>query len=167
MKLRIAGFEDESVVDGPGIRLVIFFQGCPHQCEGCHNPKTLDPLAGEVYDIEDVKEEITAARGITGVTFSGGEPFLQTEALAELVKFTKTLDLHVVIYSGYTYEELLASVAKEPKIEEILQDADILIDGKYIKDQRDLSIAFRGSRNQRIINLPASRQSGRVVTQPY
>lgn len=163
MKVQLAGFESESVVDGPGIRLVVFFQGCPHRCEGCHNPNTFDPLAGEIYDIEDIKGEITAARGITGVTFSGGEPFLQLEALAELVRFVKTRGLHVVIYSGYTYEELMTSASKET-VGEILQDTDILIDGKYLKAQRDLSIAFRGSRNQRIVDVPATRQRGQVVT---
>ena len=164
MKLHLAGFESESVVDGPGIRFVVFFQGCPHHCEGCHNPKTLDPSAGEVYGIEDVKGEITAARGITGVTFSGGEPFLQPEALVQLVKFVKELGLHVIIYSGYTYEELVSMAAKENTIEEILQHTDILIDGKYLKAQKDLSLAFRGSSNQRIIDVSATSQSGQVVT---
>ena len=161
MKIRIAGFEALSVVDGPGIRFVVFLQGCPHHCEGCHNPQALDPSAGEVYELDIVKNEIKSASGITGVTFSGGEPFLQAEALAELVEFTKELGLNIMLYTGYTYQELEDKKDIEA-IAKILGLTDILVDGPFIKSERDISLAFRGSRNQRIIDIQKTRASGKV-----
>ena len=164
MKIRLAGFEPESVVDGPGIRFVIFTQGCPHFCAGCHNPQTHNPFAGEEYEIDIIKEEITAAKGITGITISGGEPFLQPEALSELVDHAKSIGLHVVVYSGYIYEDLLILGQQNPSIINVLEKADILIDGPFIKAERDISLAFRGSRNQRIIDLNKTRSQGYIVT---
>lgn len=164
MHIRLAGFEKESVVDGPGIRLVIFTQGCTHHCEGCHNPQSIDPQGGEIYALEAIKEEIKAAHGISGVTFSGGEPFLQAEAVAELAKFTKNLSLNVVVYTGYLYEELAALAEINPYFQEILDYADILVDGPFVLAERDLSLAFRGSRNQRVIDLQNTKKNGYVVT---
>lgn len=161
MKIRIAGFEALSVVDGPGIRFVVFFQGCHHNCDGCHNPQALDPSAGEEYELDIVKAEIKSASGITGVTFSGGEPFLQTEALAELVQFTKELGLNIMLYTGYTYQEL-ADKKDIEAIDKILELADILVDGPFIKSERDISLAFRGSRNQRVIDIQKTRASSKI-----
>lgn len=162
-ELRISGIEPESIVDGPGIRYTVFVQGCPHHCEGCHNPQTHDFDGGRLVDMENIVKEIQKNPLLSGVTFSGGEPFCQPEALCELGQAIKALGLNLVCYSGYTFEELLKLSEKNPAILELLRLTDILIDGKFILKEKSLLLKFRGSRNQRIINVPASLQAGRVV----
>ncbi len=159
MKLRIAGITPESVVDGPGIRLVIFLQGCPHDCEGCHNPLTHDYKGGREIEAAELIAEIEEAKLIRGITLSGGEPFLQAEALLEVARAAKTKDLSVVAYSGYLFEELAA----RSDARALLEYVDILIDGPFILAERDLKLAFRGSANQRLLNVPLSLQSGEAV----
>lgn len=165
MHLRIAGITDESVVDGPGIRMVIYTQGCPHHCPGCHNPETHDPQGGSVVDTDKLLAIIRQAKGklIRGVTFSGGEPFLQARALAVLAKAVKAEGLDVVTYSGYYLEQLLVQAARHQEIRDLLSHTDILVDGPYVAALRDLRLAFRGSRNQRLIDVPASLAAGRPI----
>lgn len=154
MKLRVAGIIKESVVDGPGIRYVIFAQGCLHNCPGCHNPQTHDLNGGFEMDVYDIIEEITKSSHISGVTFSGGEPFLQAEAFACLAEAIKSHNLNIVTYTGYTLEELLNS-GDLGKIN-LLKLSEVLIDGKFKINERDLSLKFRGSGNQRIIDVKSS-----------
>lgn len=163
MKIRLAGIVNDSVVDGPGIRVAVFAQGCPHACPGCHNPHTHDPREGMEMDTEDVMAEIRRARYIGGVTFTGGEPFLQAEAFIELARKVKSSKLHLVIYSGYVFEELLALGKTNAHYLNLLSYADLLVDGPYIQEKRDLSLAFRGSRNQRIVNVKDSLACGRAI----
>lgn len=151
MELRIAGIVKESVVDGPGFRYVIFAQGCSHGCKGCHNPDTHDPAGGYAVDIEDLFADIKQCKNIDGVTFSGGEPFLQAEPFTKLAERLKEAGINILCYSGYTFEELLASNNKS--YESLLNLIDTLIDGPYVEELRDLSLAFRGSGNQRIIDV--------------
>lgn len=162
MKMRLGGFSPESVVDGPGIRAVVFAQGCPHHCRGCHNPESWDFTGGYEMDTEQVAEMILENRHVRGVTFGGGEPFAQAQAFAELARRLRPAGLGVVAYSGYTFEQLLEMTKIEPAVGELLEQVDILIDGSYREEERDLSLAFRGSRNQRIIDVPASLVSGRA-----
>ncbi len=156
--LRIAGTVSDSVVDGPGIRYTIFTQGCPHHCDGCHNPDTHDPSGGSVADIPKILDQIEKNKLLKGVTFSGGEPFLQAKALFLLAKEIKNRrkDLNFIVYSGYTFEELLSLAEKDPAILSLLSECDLLIDGKFEKDQRKLSLMFRGSENQRVLSLKES-----------
>lgn len=163
MELRIAGIARESVVDGPGMRLVIFTQGCPHNCPGCHNPETHDPAGGKLIDSTEIITMIEQSRLIRGVTFSGGEPFLQAEILANIAYVTKKMGLDIVTYTGFLYEKLLAHAATDLAIAALLQHTDILIDGPYKKEERDLRLAFRGSKNQRLIDVPQSLTAGQVV----
>jgi anaerobic ribonucleoside-triphosphate reductase activating protein len=156
MKLRVAGMVPESIVDGPGIRLVLFVQGCSHRCPGCHNPETHDPAGGTVWTTGDLLRQITAARGIDGVTFSGGEPFEQPRPLAYLAAEIKRLGLNLVLYSGYTFEQLLAMRGRDQAISRLLEAGDLLVDGPYVAGECDLSLPYRGSKNQRILDLPAS-----------
>lgn len=165
MQLRVAGISKESVVDGPGIRLVIFTQGCPRKCEGCQNLDTLDPKGGYFVSLEDLLKQIKAARFIRGVTFSGGEPFMQAGFLAKLAEEVKKLGRDIVVYTGYTWEELLAG--KSPEWHELLERADYLVDGPFILAERDISLAFRGSRNQRIIDVQKSLREGQIVPAPW
>ncbi|MDO4287268.1 MAG: anaerobic ribonucleoside-triphosphate reductase activating protein [Eubacteriales bacterium] len=160
--LRIAGVIDESIVDGPGIRFVIFTQGCPHGCPGCHNPQTHDFASGYVVPISRLLSEIQANPLISGVTLSGGEPFCQPEPLAELVRVLKQGGKHIMAYSGYTWEQLLR--LEDPAVGMLLRQCDVLVDGPFIEAQRDLTLRFRGSRNQRLINVQKSLREGRIVT---
>ena len=114
MKLRVCGFTKESVVDGPGIRAVVYAQGCPHHCQGCHNPSTWNEAGGYELDVEAIMEMIKGTRLLRGVTFSGGEPFLQARGLAELAQYVKALGLDLLIYTGFTFEELLRKARQIP-----------------------------------------------------
>jgi len=163
MKIRLAGLTKESIVDGPGLRMVIFVQGCPHKCPGCHNPETHDFNGGTLADTKDIIALVRGAKLIRGVTFSGGEPFEQPESLAEIASFVRRQGLNIVTYTGYTFEEILNLGAKSAAKMELLRLTDLVIDGRYVEAERDLRLAFRGSRNQRIIDVPRSLASGKVV----
>jgi anaerobic ribonucleoside-triphosphate reductase activating protein len=163
MELRIAGITRESVVDGPGMRLVIFTQGCPHHCAGCHNPETHDPAGGRLMDSTEIINLIERAHLIRGVTFSGGEPFLQAGVLAKVAATVRRYGLDIVTYTGFLFERLVEQAAIDADIFALLTQTDILIDGPYKKDERDLRLAFRGSRNQRLIDVAKSLTAGQVV----
>lgn len=154
-QLRIAGLVKESVVDGPGVRFTIFTQGCAMRCAGCHNPDTHDFAGGYLVGINELFNAIDKGKLITGVTFSGGEPFMQAAACAGLAKLIKQQrpDLNILSYSGYYYVDLLKMAATNSGINEFLQYIDILIEGPYEVSKRDLDLAFRGSRNQNIVYL--------------
>lgn len=156
-KIRLAGIVRESIVDGPGIRFVIFTQGCMHNCKGCHNPETHDPLGGYESSTEKIISEIKKNPLLKGITFSGGDPFLQAESCSIIAKEVHALNLDVVTYTGYTYEKLIEIAKNDHSWSNFLSETDILIDGPFILEQRDLSLKFRGSRNQRIINLKTLR----------
>ncbi|MZP28986.1 anaerobic ribonucleoside-triphosphate reductase activating protein [Heliobacterium undosum] len=163
MKIRLAGIVTDSFVDGPGIRATLFAQGCPHGCSGCHNRHTHDRLGGVEMELEEVLAEISRARHIQGVTFSGGEPFEQAQAFAELARRLKAKDTHLVIYSGYTFETLYARSRGDGDVFDLLSLADWLVDGPYVESLRDLSLPFRGSRNQRILLCKESMAAGRAL----
>ena len=165
--LRIAGVVRESIVDGPGIRFTVFAQGCPHQCPGCHNEATHDFQGGKETDLEAIIREIEKNPLLNGVTFSGGEPFCQAEGFSKLARALKERGLHIVTFSGYSYEELM-ELAKQPgasgqSVKDLLDLTDLLIDGRFELDQRDLTLQFRGSRNQRLIDMNKTRESGKLV----
>ncbi len=158
--LNLAGIIKESVVDGPGLRVAVFGQGCPHHCQGCHNPETWEFGCGTDIDEEEVLEIIKSSRLCRGVTFSGGEPFVQAEGFARLGKMLKEAGYEVASYSGYTFEQLLAGTMEQ---QDLLNILDVLIDGPFRLEERTLEVAFRGSRNQRIIDVPASLKAGKAV----
>ncbi|MBO5104498.1 MAG: anaerobic ribonucleoside-triphosphate reductase activating protein [Ruminococcus sp.] len=164
--LRIAGTVNDSIVDGDGIRFTIFTQGCPHNCEGCHNPQTHDFNGGTVADTDELLEKIKENPLLDGVTFSGGEPFCQAHELAVLGKKIKSLGLNITTYTGYTFEELYTNRDKN-HWGELLAVTDILIDGRFILALKDWTIKFRGSSNQRYIDCQESLKEGRAVeTEP-
>ena len=148
-KIRIAGIEEESIVDGPGIRFVVFTQGCKHNCRGCQNPESHSFTGGIEMDIHDIVEKIKENPLLKGLTLSGGEPFEQTKACLELAKKVKELGLSVYCYTGYTIEEILKDKTKK----ELLLELDTIIDGRFVEDKKNLLLKFRGSENQRIINI--------------
>lgn len=162
--LRIAGVIKESIVDGPGIRYTIFTQGCPHHCEGCHNPETHSFEGGRLVLIDDIVKEIKQNPLLDGVTLSGGEPFEQAEALSLLAKIIHDLGLNVFCYTGYTYEFITNKALTNQPWKELLNEIDVLIDGKFDIDQKSLLLNFRGSKNQKIIDVKKSINSSTVVT---
>lgn len=164
MEIRLAGVVPNSFVDGPGIRFTIFVQGCPHRCPGCHNPATHDFGGGRTADTDRIFRKITADPLVKGVTFSGGEPFCQSAPLADLGEKLKTAGYHIMCYSGYTFEELLEKSAADRDIRKLLGVIDVLVDGRFVLDERSLELRFRGSRNQRLINVPISLETGKAVT---
>ncbi|MBR1422486.1 MAG: anaerobic ribonucleoside-triphosphate reductase activating protein [Ruminococcus sp.] len=166
MQLRIAGRVGESIVDGPGIRYALFVQGCPHHCEGCHNPETWSFDGGELIDTDTLFEEITSDPLLDGVTYSGGEPFCQCAALAELsdkIRAFKGFPLNIISYTGFTFEELVDKSTIDNGYMELLKRLDILVDGRFVLAQRTLELPFRGSENQRYIDVQASLRSGVAV----
>lgn len=160
--LKLAGIVADSIVDGPGIRVAIFAQGCPHHCEGCHNPETWAFEGGTEISEEHLVDIVRSNPLAKGVTFSGGEPFAQAEGFAVLAKQLKALGYEVASYSGYTFEELQNGTDAQ---KELLQQLDVLIDGRFELQSRSLELVFRGSRNQRILDVPASLQAGSAVEQ--
>ncbi|WMM26466.1 anaerobic ribonucleoside-triphosphate reductase activating protein [Tissierella sp. MB52-C2] len=148
-KIRIAGIEEESIVDGPGIRLVVFTQGCKHNCAGCHNISTHSFTGGELMEIDDIVKIVKENPLLDGITLSGGDPFEQAHECSLLAKSIKKLGLDVVTYTGYTFEEIL----RNKKFRELLLQTDILIDGKFDISQKSMMLQFRGSTNQRIIDV--------------
>ncbi len=156
--LRVAAIELESIVDGPGIRAVVFCQGCLRYCKGCHNPETWDINGGIEMSVEEVLKLIKSNPLCRGVTYSGGEPFLQAAELCELTR--KLSGYEIAVYSGFTFEELLSGT---PEQRELLSLIDVLIDGPYDASERTLELSFRGSRNQRILNVPESLKTGKAL----
>lgn len=154
--MRIAGMIKNSVVNGIGVRDVIFFQGCEHRCKGCHNPHTWNKDGGEERTIDDVLAELSESNN--NVTISGGEPLLQFDSLVRLLMKLHSQGKTVWLYTGYTFEELPYYVKWM-----LSHYVEVLIDGRFEEDKKDLSLAFRGSLNQRLINLPKSVELCKLV----
>lgn len=163
MHIRIAGIERQSVVDGPGIRFVIFGQGCPHRCKGCHNVETWSRNGGSLTDTGEIFRLIRGEKMLRGITFSGGEPFEQPAAFAELADLCHSINLDVFVYTGYTWEALLEHAAYHDDFKNLISQADFLVDGRYLHEQRTLSMPFRGSKNQRLIDVQRSLNEGEAV----
>ena len=160
-KLRIAGTVNDSIVDGPGIRYTIFTQGCPHHCPGCHNPQTHDFAGGQDADMEKILEEIFNNPILSGVTFSGGEPFCQAEALVPIAEAIKEKGKHLMIYTGYLLEHL--QKMENAGVQRLLELADVIVDGPFILAEKNLTLSYRGRENQRVIDMVKTRKSGEVV----
>ena len=158
--LDLAGIVSDSIVDGPGIRVTVFCQGCPHHCQGCHNPETWEFGCGTKVTEGQVLAEILKNPLCRGVTFSGGEPFAQAEGFACLAKLLKGKGYEVASYTGYTFEQLLRGTSAQKAL---LESIDVLIDGPFVQAEKSLEICFRGSKNQRILDVPASLQAGKAI----
>ena len=157
--VRVAGRIAESILDGPGLRYVLFTQGCPHRCPGCHNPDTHDFGGGPPVVLRDILADIRRNPLLRGVTFSGGEPFCQSEALIPLAAALKSLGYHLMAYTGYVWEDL----ARDSAASRLLPFLDMLVDGPFVAARRSLELRFRGSSNQRILDVPAGLRAGRPV----
>ena len=158
------GFMAESIVDGPGLRCVLFVQGCPHACPGCHNPATHAFSKDNPVTVPQMLERIHQSPLCRGVTFSGGEPFCQAGALGQLAAQLRGEGYELAAYSGYTFEQLLQGQEDQRFF---LSQLDILIDGPFLQGQKNLSLRFRGSANQRILNVPQSLAAGAAVWETH
>ena len=164
MKIRLAAkCNIDSIVDGPGLRIVVWTQGCPHHCPFCHNPQTHDYMGGFEEDTDVIVALLDDIRLQSGITFSGGEPFEQVKPLIEIAKAAKKKKLNIWAYTGYLYEELL----KKEDARELLEFIDVLVDGRFMNDLRHYQLKFKGSLNQRIIDVPASLKQNQVILSRY
>ena len=152
-RIKIAGIVKESIVDGPGIRLVVFTQGCVHNCEGCHNPETHSFSHGYYMEIEEIINMVKENPLLDGITLTGGEPFHQGRNCAILANKVKAMGLNIVTYTGYTFEEIVNEMEINNSWKELLLATDILIDGKFDIEKKSMLLKFRGSSNQRIIDV--------------
>lgn len=163
MKIRLAArLQPDSIVDGEGVRTVLWTQGCSHNCKGCHNPGTHDFKGGFEVDTEELIEEIKNLEGQEGITFSGGDPMFQTDACLEIAKYAKEQGLDVWCYTGFKFEDIV----NIPKFRKFLEYIDVLVDGKFIEEEKSLNLDFRGSRNQRIIDVPKSLKKDKAIIIP-
>lgn len=173
----------DSIVDGPGLRFAVFVQGCTHGCPGCHNPESQPACGGTPTPIADLVAQVRQNGLTRGVTLSGGEPFEQPEACSCLAARLKADGYDVWTYTGYLYEDLLAFASASPReasshplaafaaspeaaqaaVRGLLQNTDVLVDGPFVQAKKSLGLKYRGSSNQRLIDLPATRAAGRVV----
>jgi len=160
MEIRLAGLVPESIVDGPGYRFAVFVQGCPHACPGCHNPKTHDFGGGYAADTQEIIAKLGANPLVRGVTLSGGEPMMQAEALCEIAQAAKEKGLSVWCYTGFTLEALYAR--QDEACMRLLRYVDVLVDGPYIARERSLELLYRGSGNQRLIDMAKTRTAGEI-----
>jgi len=164
LHVRLAGpIQTDSIVNGEGLRTVIWFQGCPHHCFGCHNPGSHSTNKGTKVLVSKIKEQLYNLKDQDGITFSGGEPMSQPEALLEIAKEAKSLKLNVWCYTGFTFEALIEMSKTKEIYEEILTYIDVLIDGPFIESEKTLNTKFRGSRNQRIIASKKSLKKGSPI----
>ena len=159
--MRVANYIQDSVVDGPGLRFTLFTQGCPHHCEGCHNPQTHDFNGGTECTTDEIIAALLGNPLTDGITFSGGEPFCQPEACAVIARAAKLHGLTVWAYSGWTIEALMQD--HRPGVQEFLSLCDVLIDGPFRLSERSLMLKWRGSKNQRILDVKKSLQAGKAV----
>lgn len=163
MKIRLAGdITTDSIVDGEGIRSVIWTQGCIHHCPGCHNPETWDFNGGIEREVSDICKELDQLEFQDGITLSGGDPLCQIDACLEIAKYAKSIGLNVWCYTGYKMEDLLKRIDKEPKLRELLLNIDALVDSPFILELKSYAVPFRGSKNQRIVDTKKSIEENKV-----
>ena len=159
MKIRVFGIANDSIVDGQGLRLTVFTQGCPHRCPGCHNPQSHDFDGGREMDTAEIIRLMRDNVLLDGLTLSGGDPFCQPIPCAELARAAHDGGLNVWAYSGWTFEQLL----EKPDCAPLLKEIDVLVDGPFILEKRSLECRWRGSTNQRLIDVPASLRAGSMI----
>lgn len=161
MDLRLYGTVQDSIVDGPGLRYAVFVQGCPHACPGCHNPDSQPAEGGEVHSVQEVLADIRQNPLVQGVTLSGGEPFQQADACAELAEALKAEGYNVWTYTGGLFEDLMANGGEDAQ--RLIRSTDVLVDGPFVEALRSLDLKWCGSSNQRLIDVPKSLAAGSVI----
>lgn len=158
-----ANLQSDSIVDGKGLRTVIWFQGCSHNCFGCHNPETHDFNGGFEKNIDELKKEIDKLESQSGITFSGGDPFYQPEAFLEISTYCKNKKYNIWAYTGFTFEQLIKMSEKKSIYLDILKTIDVLVDGMFEMSLKSYDVPFRGSKNQRLIDVQKSLNKKTIV----
>ena len=158
-----ADLQSDSIVDGPGLRTVIWTQGCGHHCKGCQNAQTWDFNGGGEVPIQMVLDAIDELEYQDGITFSGGDPMFQPEACNKIAKYCKDKGYNIWVYTGFTFEEIMEKAKTKPIYKEFLTNIDVLVDGRFILEQRNLNLLFRGSSNQRLIDIKKTLACGEIV----
>ena len=161
--IRLAGIAYNSLVNGPGIRRVFFSQGCTHNCKGCFNPDTHDFSGGELMNMDKLIKDTLDDPLIEGITFSGGDPFSQANKVSYMAKVFKQNDKNIWCYTGYTYEHIISNLKDNPGWEELINNIDVLVDGRFEEEKYEDGLKFKGSSNQRIINMPESLKQNKVI----
>ncbi|WP_066870932.1 anaerobic ribonucleoside-triphosphate reductase activating protein [Clostridium mediterraneense] len=162
-KIRLSGIAYESLVNGPGMRRVFFSQGCRHKCKGCFNPDTHDFNGGELRDMDELIDDVKENPILKGITFSGGDPLEQADKFAYMAKEFKKMNLNIWCYTGYKFEYLLENSNAQNKFRDLLENIDVLVDGRFEESLKEEGLKFKGSSNQRIIDVPKSLKAGEVV----
>lgn len=164
MVIRLAAdLQSDSIVDGKGIRTVIWTQGCAHHCLGCQNPSTWDFNGGDEVDVDDVLKRIDELEGQSGITFSGGDPFFQSAPCAYIAKYAKKKGFDIWAYTGYEFETLIKLSETKKDILDFLKQIDVLVDGKFVIELKSYNCIFRGSTNQRIIDVQRSLKEKKTI----
>lgn len=167
MKIRLAApLQNDSVVDGFGVRTVIWTQGCAHNCPFCHNPGTHDFNGGKEFTLDEIYEELDNLPKQDGITLSGGDPLYQIDAVTEIAKYAKKIGLNIWCYTGFTFEEIMKMNEKNPKYLEFLSNIDVLVDGRFEIAKKSLNVLFRGSTNQRLIDMKKTLKYKKIVLVP-
>ena len=165
--IRLSGIAYESLVNGPGMRRVFFAQGCKHNCEGCFNPETHDFSGGEEKNIDNLIKDVLKNKMIKGITFSGGDPLEQADDFSYMAKAFKKSGLNIWCYTGYTFEILLEKMKNEDSIRELIENIDVLVDGRFEINNKKEGLRFRGSSNQRIIDVKESLKQEKISILEY
>ena len=165
--IRIANYINDSIVDGPGIRFPIFFQGCSHNCKGCFNKETWDFNSGKLIEEEELIKIIKENFLLSGVTFSGGDPFYQISGALKMAKLVKENNYHLMCYTGFLFEELLEMSKHNFELKELLSLIDTIVDGPFIEELKSLDLNFKGSKNQRIINVKDSLKNNKIILENF
>lgn len=162
-KIRLAGIAYESLVNGPGLRRVFFSQGCIHNCKGCFNPSTHCDNGGELKNIDELLEDVRKNPMLKGITFSGGDPFEQANEFAYMAVKIEEIGLNIWCYTGYTFEYILQHKDEHKGWKKLLNNIDVLVDGKFEENEQNTNFKYRGSANQRIIDVRESLEKDNIV----
>ena len=161
--IRLAGIAENSLVNGKGLRKVFFSQGCSHHCEGCFNQHTWEFAGGRMFDMDKKKKKVKDEPFLDGVTFSGGDPFQQADKFAYLAKKLHEANINIWAYTGYTFEELMKLAQTNPHIKQMINNVDVIVDGRFMKDKMSENLKYCGSSNQRVIDVKSSLNENKII----
>lgn len=161
--IRLAGIAENSLVNGKGLRKVFFSQGCSHHCEGCFNQHTWEFAGGRMFDMDELVQKVKDEPFLDGVTFSGGDPFQQADKFAYLAKKLHEANINIWAYTGYTFEELMKLAQTNPHIKQMINNVDVIVDGRFVKDKMSENLKYCGSSNQRVIDVKSSLNENKII----
>lgn len=161
--IRLAGIAENSLVNGKGLRKVFFSQGCSHHCEGCFNQHTWEFAGGRMFDMDELVQKVKDEPFLDGVTFSGGDPFQQADKFAYLAKKLHEANINIWAYTGYTFEELMKLAQTNPHIKQMINNVDVVVDGRFMKDKMSENLKYCGSSNQRVIDVKSSLNENKII----